>query len=529
VPDVRGSAVRTVLIVPALACAVLAQEPPQTFRTTTRLVEVPVVVTDRIGRAVAGLTRDDFELTEDGKPQAISVFDVLDTRAVPSRPAAPTEEETDEASPHFTNHVPRSGASAVVILLDRLNAGFDSQWFAKIGVDRALQVARPDDRIALYALDGGIRVLHDFTTDAASLRRALEQYQARVSGAYDASTDPGPNLPPPGPGETVPVWIVDPSLAVSEFYQRERWRATFQSLEALAGHLDGVEGRKSVVWVSEVFPMPTRGAVEFLELMRKATRALSSAQAALYPVDSRGLVGAISYSRTGEARLNTFGDVRSNIETMEVMAEETGGRPFANSNALDVSVRRALDDARLVYLLGYHPADSRADGRFRAISVKVKRKALTVRARAGYVAAETPSDQKARDAAIKEALRGPLTATQVGLSARTAYSGESSLNVALTVDASTLTLEQRDGLWRGEVDVLVAEVTKAGRGSIVRTERLELSIPNERRADVLTSGLPLALDGLPLTRYLHELRIVARDVASGRVGSLVISAPALRR
>jgi VWFA-related protein len=259
VPDVRGSAVRTVLILPALACAVLAQEPPQTFRTTTRLIEVPVVVTDRIGRAVAGLTRNDFELTEDGKPQPISVFDVLDTRAVPSRPAAPIEEETDDARPHFTNHVPRSGGSAVVILLDRLNAGFDSQWFAKIGVDRALRAARPDDRIALYALDGGIRVLHDFTTDAASLRRALEHYQARVSGVYDASTDRGPNLPPPGPGETVPVWIVDPSLAVSEFYQRERWRATFQSLEALAGHLGGVEGRKSVVWVSEVFPMPARG------------------------------------------------------------------------------------------------------------------------------------------------------------------------------------------------------------------------------------------------------------------------------
>jgi hypothetical protein len=58
---------------------------------------------------------------------------------------------------------------------------------------------------------------------------------------------------------------------------------------------------------------------------------------------------------------------------------------------------------------------------------------------------------------------------------------------------------------------------------------MELSIPNERRADVLTSGFPLALDGLPVTRYLHELRIVARDVPSGRVGSLVIAAAALRR
>ena len=347
------------------------------------------------------------------------------------------------------------------------------------GVDRALKGTRPDDRIALYALDGGIRVLHDFTTDAASLRRALEQYQARVSGAYDASTDPGPNLPPLGPGETVPVSIVDPSLAVSEFYQRERWRATFESLQALAGHLSGVEGRKSIVWVSEVFPIPTGwGRIEFLEWMRKTTRALSSAQVALYPVDSRGLVGAISYSRTGEARFNTFGDIRGNIETMEVMAEDTGGRPFANSNALDVSVRRALDDSRLLYLLGYHPTDIRTDGRFRSISVRVKRKDLLVRSRAGYVATETPSDQKARDAALKEALRGPLTATQVGLSART-RTGDSSLNVALTVDAGTITLEQRDGLWRGEVDVLIAEVTKSGT-RIDRSHRADGAVDSER-------------------------------------------------
>jgi VWFA-related protein len=529
VPDVRGAAIRAQLILPFLACVVLAQEPQQTFRSTTRLVEVPVVVTDRVGRPVAGLTRDDFELSEAGKPQTISLFDVLDTRTAPVRPAAPAEEEANDAGHYFTNRVPRSSGSAVVILLDRLNAGIDSQWFAKIGVERALNATRPDDRIALYALDGGVRVLHDFTTDAASLRRALDQYQARVSGVYDASNDPGPDTPPPGRGEIVPVWIVDPSRAVSDFYQRERWRGTFQSLEALAGHLSGVEGRKSIVWVSEVFPMPRKGATEFLELMRRATRALSSAQAALYPVDSRGLVGAISYSSTGEARFNTFADVRGNIETMEVMAKDTGGRSFANTNALDVSVRRALDDSRLLYLLGYYPADAQADGRFRPISVKVKRRNVAVRARAGYVAAETPSDEKARDAALREALRSPLTATQVGLSARTARAGDASLDVALTVDASTITLGLQDGFWRGEVDVLVGEVTKDGRGSIVRTERMPLSIPGERRADVLASGFPLQLNGINVSRYLYELRIIARDVPSGRVGSLVIPVAALRQ
>jgi hypothetical protein len=90
-------------------------------------------------------------------------------------------------------------------------------------------------------------------------------------------------------------------------------------------HLSGVAGRKNVVWVSEVFPIPTgEGRLEFLEEMRKTTRALNDAQASLYPVDARGLVGAITYS-AGRPRFTTFSQIRGNMDTMEVVAEDTGG------------------------------------------------------------------------------------------------------------------------------------------------------------------------------------------------------------
>jgi VWFA-related protein len=493
------------------------------FRTATRLVEVPVVVTDRAGKHVEGLTRDDFAITEDGIPQTISIFEVTDTRAARTA-APPASRRLAAAEQIFTNAVPNAFGSIAVIVLDRQNAAFDSQWFARKHIDAYVSRMRTGDRVALYVLDGGIRVLHDFSCDAASIRRALDVYQARVTGDYDASNEPPAELPP---GDTLPVWIVDPSTAVSDFFMKQRWRNTFHALQVLAGHLSGVAGRKTVVWVSEVFPIPTGlDRQEFLEEMRKTTRAMNDAQASLYPVDARGLVGAISYFR-GKPRFTTLGNVRGNIETMEIVADDTGGRAFANSNALDVSIGRALDDSRLTYLLGYYPTDARSDGRFRTIGVTVRRKGLQARYRRGYVAASPAPDVKGRDAALRDALETPLAATQVGLSAVIEYDkSAAAVRIRLRIDPATLALEHAEGRLGGDVDVLVAEVSRTARGIVVATERLEVSIPDSDRAAVFRDGIPVMMT-VDVTRYLHELRIVARDVTSGRVGSLVIRAQQL--
>jgi VWFA-related protein len=481
----------------------VAQQEP--FRTATRLVEVHVVVTDRSRKPVPDLTRGDFTVTEDGVPQTVSIFEVRDVR----EPAAivPVTPPHAGAEVAVSNQTPGASGSRTVLLLDRANAAFDSQWFARKHVDAYLSRMQRGDTVALYVLDSiGMRVLHDFSGDAASLRRAIDVYQARVTGVYDASNEPPANL-----GDDLPtVWIVDPSTAVSEFFNQQRWRGTFRSLRALAGHLSGVAGRKNVVWVSEVFPVPTTNRSEFTEEMRLTTRALNDAQAVLYPVDARGLMGAITYSR-GHPRFTTLSMVRGNQETMEVVAEDTGGRAFMNTNALDVSIARAVDDSRLSYVLGYYSTDPKADGRFRAIRVEVKRKELTVRHRGGYVAAAPALDRKVRDAALREALAGPLAATQVGLSADLDYDKpDSTVTITLRFDPSTVASVPPT------VDLLVAEIARTGKGTIVE------------RAAASADALPLMLT-VRVTPYLHELRIVARDPASGRVGSLVVPASRLLR
>ena len=195
------------------------------FRTATRLVEVHVIVTDRSRTPVEGLTRDEFAVNEDGVPQTISIFEVRDTRA--PRPAAPAPEVRDEpgisgersARIRVSNRIEDASAARVVLVLDRVNAAFDSQWFARRHIDAYLSRMGSGHSVALYVLDGsGMRVLHDFSSDAASLRRALDVYQARVTGVYDASTEP----PAETGADLGTVWIVDPSTAVSDFFGRQR-------------------------------------------------------------------------------------------------------------------------------------------------------------------------------------------------------------------------------------------------------------------------------------------------------------------
>jgi len=505
----------------AIAVTLSAQAARQTFRTTTRLVEVSVIVTDRGGTPVTGLSREDFTITEDRVKQPISIFQVNDGRAVVA--AAPPSPASD--SPRtFSNRVHDPSGAATVILLDRVNAAFDSQWFARKHVDNYLRASRPGDRVALYVLDGSMRVLHDFTTDHASLRGALEHYRVRPGGHYDASNE----APAETPAEGVAVWLADPSGNMAQFFAERRALDTFSAFRYLAAHLSGTAGRKSIVWLSEAFPIPTReGRPEFVAQMRRATQALNDAQVALYPVDARGLVAAQKVSGVGTVTFTTFGGIRGNIETMQVVAEETGGRTFANTNALDLSIRRAFDDSRFTYLLGYYPSDTKWDGRYRSISVQVKRKDLRVRHRTGYRASRPAIDEQTRNSALREALQGPLQSTKVSLQATVERLEGSQVKLSVRIDPSTLSLARDGATWRGAVDMLFADVSPKGIGTISHTAKLDIALTDEGRDRATRDGLPVSRT-LLLRPDTFQVRIVARDVASGDVGSIVIPAAQLK-
>jgi len=283
------------------AIGVVAQSPattrdqPPTFRSDTRLVRVSVVVHDKRNQPVEGLTAEDFRLADNGREQAIALFDVERREVAPRADAAP-------ATHVFSNAIRGPAAGGVtVILFDRLNTAWSAQVQARADVLKYLSQVKPTEPVAFYVLDSSVvRVVHDFTRDTSSLLRALDRLQRRTSLEAAVASEPRPA--PSDSGDAATDAMIDASLArmdaaVKGFYLSQRIESTLRALEAIARRLSGVEGRKNLIWVSSAFPLSFNDGLGQRNVdpeVKRAARAITDADVAVYPVDARGLVGTLT-------------------------------------------------------------------------------------------------------------------------------------------------------------------------------------------------------------------------------------------
>ncbi|HEY6968179.1 MAG TPA: VWA domain-containing protein [Candidatus Angelobacter sp.] len=329
------------------------------LRATTRLVILDVVVTDEKGQPVTDLKQDDFTVLEDGKPQQLIDFSFQSPKTVPQ--AAP------RLAPNVVSNFPQytSASSLNVILLDAINTDFSNHAYAQDMLIKYLDGNPAIQPTAVYALDGRLKLLHDFTTDTTVLREVLAHFK------------------PAGP-----THIADVYAAASPFSQRGSFQTSDQGRSALinamiflARSLSGYPGRKNLIWLSQGFPLSlfpdtTMGegaflVVDFSPLMERIADELMNAQVALYPIDAAGV---------------SIGDRFAARAAMISMAERTGGKTFYNRNDIDVGVRTSIDDGAVYYNMQYYPQNKNWDSRFRKIEVKVNRPHVQLRYRQGYFA-----------------------------------------------------------------------------------------------------------------------------------------------
>lgn len=180
-------------VVPAAARKQSARpkQAPGVVRVTTHLVQVNVIVKDHHGQPVPRLTRDDFTITDDGKPQEISAFLVEQSQKPAAIPPVP---------PDFFTNIPErqaGGSPAVtVILLDGLNTRWEDQARARQQVIKFLQHLQPDDRVGLYTLGTRLVMLHDFSSDSEALLQALAHHRGRAGNEVESSQADNANNPP---------------------------------------------------------------------------------------------------------------------------------------------------------------------------------------------------------------------------------------------------------------------------------------------------------------------------------------------
>ena len=194
---------------------------------------------------------------------------------------------------------------------------------------------------------------------------------------------------------------------------RRRVDLTVYAMELIAKHMEGLAGRKKLLWFTSSFPAeysyqgsrngsPQIEIREFSGKIDKAAKALNQANVAVYPVDPRNPYDG--------------GFAAPGIDTMNLFAGKTGGRAFYVMNDLEPAIRTIVDDDQVTYMLGFYPADVKLDGSFHPISVKVARSGVDVRYRKGYFATDSkPPTEKQRSGALEEAFLNPLEATGIGL------------------------------------------------------------------------------------------------------------------
>lgn len=467
----------------ATAAAAAEQQPnaEPVFHAGTRLVEVNVVVRRKPmrppgilpalrywfddgppfgapGATVTGLTKDDFTVFDQGKPQPIAVFSV-GSIGDPAPAALPPGV--------FSNRADNEGQSlngATVVLVDLLNTPFGLTDYARTALKEILRSLDPaNTRIALFTLGEKLHTLHDFADDPREL--------ANVSGAL---RDFGDIMGLEGGGG----------------YAADRHgRMTYTALKHIVQHLSGIPGRKNLVWLMS---SPQVVPPEVLAMVQQAN-------IVLYPVLVRS-TGAIELQDAARA-----------------LAQVTGATAFFDAGDLGFALHAATEDSTEAYTLGYYPSEETLDGRFHRIAVHLNPAIYDLHYRSGYLATKAASPPLPQTMA--DVFGSSLNASGIGLTAQVAPAKNHPhlYDVRLTVDLHDIHLEHKEGHATGAFYFAVPDPAIEGN---VRTSIVTLDLTDRQLAEKMEHGLQLLAEGVAPDS--GEIRIVVRDRATGVAGSLRI-------
>lgn len=547
-PAVLTVALAAPLLLLALAKPQTTDSSLPTLHAETRVVQIDVVVVDSSGKPVEGLTKQDFEVRDEGKARTIDIFSTTfnANRAGESVAAAPSSSSSFSAPllpPHvFSNRNPGppdvSGHSTVLVL-DQINAYIEDAAYARRQVLSLMSKVPADERIALYVISRnlGLVLLQDYTTDRASLLRSLGKYSPRgvfpspVRGSKaNKSGDPSPvgdtlaqanafasgtdQSHPPGLANTIPPPTLQEKIAKWD----ENSMRVQLTLKDLAEHLALVRGRKSVFWITQGFPPYLLRAAQ-QPAWDKTFTELNEANVQVNTVDSRGLFRG-SNPNTGT------------LLTMQTVADATGGKAYFGRNDLDTAMADGIAVSRASYTLGFYLGDSERDDKFHALHVRVARSGLQLFYRQGYYAGNSELPDGAvpsvHSGDLESVLMNQTNATGVGMTARVEPkpgSPQGTLDIYLNLDPATLSLAQQDSAhgsgWIGGIEEMFLEVNENGETLAKVSDTKEFAVPAAGRAHFDSAGVAWPFS-LPLIPGAKKITIVLRDRASGHVGSLTV-------
>jgi len=558
----------------ALIPPLLAQDQPindaasdYTIKVSSDIVLTNVVVRDKkTGAPVTGLTRNDFTISENGKPQQIISFDYQNVDQ-----AVPLDEATVSGSSGrmvLGKGIP--GVATEQQLRDHrlVVLFFDTTSMQPEDIERSVDAAKnyinhqmqPADIVACLSLGNTLSLDQDFTQNKQLLLKAVDSYSNGAGSGYQL-------------GSTSTTNQVEDATSFTpdeEEYQDINTDRELYAIQAVAKSLAYLNQKKSMLYFSGGLQ---RDGIENEASLHAAINAAVRSNLSVYSVDSRGLEaisplgdattgslrGTAAY--TGSAVQNNFDSNYNTQELLATLASDTGGKFYSDSNDFAPAFTRMQQDTSSYYVIGFRSSDTTQDGRFRKLTIKINRSDVKLEYRPGYYA---PADYKhsnhqGREQQLQDQLASDLPATDIEVYLNALYfrtgtagggKGEDlyTIPISILIPGSQIPFVKGGDRDKATLDILgqiraVAGVAPGGapdsnsppkgRGSESRDEgdvRQTIKLAVDSSQQVRQKNIQYSTSFvLPPGRY--QLKFVVRENETGKMGSFFteINIPDLRK
>ena len=544
-----------------LALTAFSQQPaPQsnpTFRSRTELVTVPVIVMHN-GEHVAGLTKEAFQVEEDGMPKPLASFEEVRGAA---KPVKPVEVPPDV----YTNEVSVAGPPTVVVfLIDLINTPYFYQGLAKERLLKFLQTKyvadRPTMLVALHP--SGLRVLHDVTTDPKILRAIARTL--RTDYKHDQALDNQVQTEMSQAIAQQPDIQAEYNAMMREFfgdgngtdsYQRRvegnRLEQTFFELQQLAQALTSLRAMKSLVWVTGGITLPATLNTENVRLVDKYEQTLklmAAASITVYPIDTILETDNPAYS-SPQSRYAATGMVMSSamsiqrVQNFMDITRKTGGNYCLLRKDPETCFTKAVDYTSQYYMLSYYAQPSDVI-RWHKIEIKVQGAGLQVHARSGYYSGtRTGTTDERRKNDVAQAFYTPIESRGLPISVRwqdapsdnkpAPVPSPNSLGppqltkrgpkqpFVLGIAADAITVDSADHN-HVQLDIVAVALSEDSQVLADVTQQIDLHLTPENLAKMRENGFAYG-NRLELPPHTVKVRFIVRDNLGERLGT--VSAP----
>ncbi|PYP88680.1 MAG: hypothetical protein DMF61_05725 [Blastocatellia bacterium AA13] len=549
----------------------------QVIRISTELVQLDVVVTDKSGKIKRGLERSDFEIYENGKKQATSFFEFVDSGKT-RHSSEPGGKDADYAP--ITGQGPSASQIGRVFafVVDDLTIDYDDLNLVRKMLNNFVDnEVKPNDLIAIVRTVGGKGLLQQFSADKALLHRAISTLTP-VTHQLAAFNNPAPpRLNPqqtPGGGtasmtntEEINGGMPDSDNPLDDTNRAMR---AFMSLGTAGFVVDSMKqlpGRKSLVLISGGLPVLSANAgtesANLTDFLNSLTDRATRASVSINTMDIRGLKAfsgiagfadtparsamdvPVSGQRQSSSSTNDprngrgfgrvpdealFGD-NNPFDEMEghnglrILAAATGGISVLSKNDFDDGLQKIAGASDGYYLLAYTPSDTKFNGDFRKVEVKVKADGIRVYSRRGYLAREekpqaapaTKQDQ------LLAAIKSPLALREVEMDATLLYKrapqNRGAVDIDLVIDSKKLRFESNEGKHKSDLDVAGFVFDQFGKLRGGFSETIAPVLNQDEFARIMKGGLSYSANTV-LAPGVYQVRIAVRDNKTGSIGTL---------